>query len=383
MIILASIHSPTYQGGLAAYMRELSKSLANSSYKGFFYSFQGDHPVLPPSLETLSWKTVVAHPPAAPIFYKIMMSLAGRSYLQGFLPTMAAWTFSASDRLIVTNDTKVVHFVGTGWHFQGFSLAREARKKGARFTIWPAVHPNSWGDHAIDLRLYQMADTVFCQSTHEKKHLAQLGVAEDKMVLCGLPPMCRTDGNGDRLRHKLNLGNRPVVLFVGRRDAGKGYSALLNAWPLVIKQISDAVLLVAGPPDKEPLSLNPEIPSDNIRDLGVPDEVEKADALAACDLFCLPSAHESFGIVYVEAWSYAKPVVCGTAPASRELVEDGVTGWWGNQDSDALAQILIHALKSPEILKKMGDHGLTVQKEKYSMERTRDIHLKAFFPTLN
>jgi glycosyltransferase involved in cell wall biosynthesis len=272
----------------------------------------------------------------------------------------------------------VVHFIGTGWDFAGFAFLRAARESGALFTVLPAVHPDSWGDDVIDLRFYKQTDAVFCLSEHERRHLAALGVPESKLVRTVLPPMCRTDGDRDKFRTLHNLGERPVILFMGRRDEGKGYPAVLRAWVEVLRQIPSAVLCLAGPRGSEFAHLLTELPADSYRDLGVPGEMEKADALAGCDVFCLPSAHESFGIVYLEAWVYGKPAVCGTAPASRELVEHQRTGLHLSQDPEELAVALSSLLTKPALAHALGAAGLAEQGQRFTMNAMIDDHLRTW-----
>jgi glycosyltransferase involved in cell wall biosynthesis len=146
---------------------------------------------------------------------------------------------------------------------------------------------------------------------------------------------------------------------------------------LVLQQFPEAVLLLAGPgdPDQERLSA---IPGRNVRDLGAPDEFEKADALAACDLFCLPSAHESFGLVYIEAWLYGKPVICGSAPACRELVADGVTGLWGTQHPGDLARTIVRLLSDERQRSEIGLNGRQRTREYFIWDRCIEQHLQVF-----
>ena len=107
--------------------------------------------------------------------------------------------------------------------------------------------------------------------------------------------------------------------------------ALVLRYPkLVLQAFPEACLLLGGPGDPCHDELS-KLPHGSFRDIGLASERTKADALAACDVFCLPSSHESFGIAYVEAWSYGKPVICGTAPACRELVDNGKSGLWADQ----------------------------------------------------
>jgi glycosyltransferase involved in cell wall biosynthesis len=142
--------------------------------------------------------------------------------------------------------------------------------------------------------------------------------------------------------------------------------------------IPDAVLILAGASGEQYRELLARISARNLCDLGIPDEIQKANAIAACDVFCLPSAHESFGIVYVDAWSYGKPVVCGTAPACREFIADGKTGLWASQELEELADKLIFLLKDGELRKMLGQAGKLEQIQRFNEDTFLRSHLHAF-----
>ncbi|MCX6849033.1 MAG: glycosyltransferase family 4 protein [Verrucomicrobia bacterium] len=364
-IAIASHVHPTAVGGLAAYQRELVAGLQSfSRINGETLSVQQlhlNHDDYSAALKRSRWVSQFAS--RGPLL-RLADSL---SRVMNHHPS---WT-------LAVNTADVLHFIGTGSEITGHPLWREAREAEVPFTVWPAVHPENCDAEAFDLQLYQEAEAVFCQSDDEREHLISRGVPESKLIRCGLPPVCPANGNGARLRSKLGIGMRPVVLFVGRRDEGKGYPALLEAWPLVLRQCPDAVLLLAGPGDADDSRLA-QISPENVRDLGCPSEQDKADAYAACDVFCLPSACESFGIVYVEAWSYGKPVICGTAPASRELVEHGVTGVWADQQPQQLSHSLLRLLMHPDQRHRIGLAGLRHQLMNFTTEQMVGGHLKAW-----
>jgi len=364
-IAIASHVHPTAVGGLAAYQRELVSGLQS-------YSRINGEPLSVQQLQMNQDDNSGGLKRS-----RWVSQLASRGPLLRLADSLSRVINHHPSWTLAVNTADVLHFIGTSSEIMRHPLWREAHEAEVPFTVWPAVHPENCSDEAFDLQLYQEAEAVFCQSDDEREHLISRGVPDSKLIRCGLPPMCPANGNGARLRSKLGIGMRPTVRFVGRRDAGKGYHAMLEAWPLVMRQCPDAVLLLVGPGDADESRLA-KISPENVRDLGCPSEQDKADAYAACDVFCLPSACESFGIVYVEAWSYGKPVICGTAPASRELVEHGVTGVWADQQPQQLSHSLLRLLMHPDQRHRIGLAGLRHQLMNFTTEQMVGGHLKAW-----
>jgi glycosyltransferase involved in cell wall biosynthesis len=375
-VSLASNVGPTYQGGLGAYQRLLARLLkqrTNCLSTVFCATTHLDF--LPPAeercaLPLVQFKRSWLGKASEPIWNRLASKPQTHPVLEFILHR--AWRSPRTAR------TNVIHYIGTGWDFFGFAIAKLARDYRVRLVITPAIHPGSWGSDLIDVRLYHQADRVICFTNQEGVFLQQLGLPQQKLSVCPLPPMCRSDGHGLRFRNKYHLENQLCVLFVGRRDQGKGYPALLKAWLLVLQSIPDAVLILAGTAGEEYREFLARIPSRNVCDLGTPNEIEKADAIAACDIFCLPSAHESFGIVYVDAWSYGKPVICGTAPACREFIDDGKTGLWASQEPNELAEKLVLLSKDRELRKVLGSAGKLEQVKRFNEATFLRSHLNAF-----
>ena len=101
-------------------------------------------------------------------------------------------------------------------------------------------------------------------------------------------------------------------------------------------------------------------------DLGFVSEQTKHDALAACTCLCVPSVGESFGLIYMEAGRYAKPVVARRLPVLEELLENGRAGLLlGKQNTKEnsvdltakeLAASLQQLLNSPEDRLRLGEN---------------------------
>jgi glycosyltransferase involved in cell wall biosynthesis len=79
-----------------------------------------------------------------------------------------------------------------------------------------------------------------------------------------------------------------------------------------------------------------------------------------------PSRAESFGFVFLEAWSFGLPVVGCRAGAVPDVVEDGVTGLLISPgDSLELADCVSRLIDNPVEAEKLGSEG---------RRRVRDEH---------
>lgn len=107
-----------------------------------------------------------------------------------------------------------------------------------------------------------------------------------------------------RFRQKFNIRD-PFAVYVGRIDENKAcrelfefFDAFLQASPA-----SRLSLVLIG----QPVLPVPEHP--RIRHLGVLDDADKFDAIAAAELLIMPSHLESLSMVALEAWALGKPVL--------------------------------------------------------------------------
>jgi glycosyltransferase involved in cell wall biosynthesis len=276
-------------------------------------------------------------------------------------------------------DPSVIHVIGCGRELLGYAALAEARRRGIPLTVWPAVHINSWGDSELDFDLYKRAQAVFTQTSTERDHLERHGIPASRLFLCGPGPDCLMDGDGERFRKAHGLADRPIVLFIGRKSRGKGYHELRQAIPAVADRVPDAVLVTIGVDAEPPY---PDLSPSLLLDLGVANNETKADALAACTVMCLPSESESFGIVYVEAWAYEKPVVALDTLASRALIDHGITGLLVGDRGPALVEALTRVLSDPARAHAVGRAGHATYADRYTWAAAVATHLRVFATVL-
>ena len=191
---------------------------------------------------------------------------------------------------------------------------------------------------------------------------------------------------GDMVRRKFNLGDSPVILFVGRISPEKGLDLLLESMPIIQNRVRDVKLLVAGsltdgPYTEQLKSIISKLRLHNVIFTGGIDVIDELPKVyAACNVFCSPSVHgEAFGNVAVEAMASGKPVVVTRSGGFPEIVENGKVGTIiTKMRKEELAQAIIEILESEILQKKMGTAARKRAEESFSWDSAANRYLKLY-----
>ena len=143
----------------------------------------------------------------------------------------------------------------------------------------------------------------------------------------------------------------PIALIISRLSKDedyKGHRELIEAWPLVLQQRSEARLLIAGDGDLRS-ELEQLVHSrgldESIQFLGKVSEQTKTDLLTISRCLAMPSQGEGFGLVYLEAMRMGRPCLVSTLDAGREVVNPPEAGLAADpNDKAALADALVRLL---------------------------------------
>jgi len=77
-----------------------------------------------------------------------------------------------------------------------------------------------------------------------------------------------------------------------------------------------------------------------------------------CDAFILTSKKEGFGIVYLEAMQYKKPIIAANFGGSVDVIEDNVIGFLPNYDDiEKIGESILKLYYDPKMRLEMGDKG--------------------------
>lgn len=164
----------------------------------------------------------------------------------------------------------------------------------------------------------------------------------------------------------------PTVLFVGRLEIRKGVLDLFEAIPRVLAEHPEARFVLAGSDNSVHDGFHArhgvDYPTwfarrhprlrDRVDFLGYVDEERLGELYRDCDVFVAPSLYESFGLIYLEAMNYARPVIGCRAGGPREIIRDGETGRLVEPgDGAGLAAAITELIADPRRCREMGRAG--------------------------
>jgi phosphatidylinositol alpha-1,6-mannosyltransferase len=177
----------------------------------------------------------------------------------------------------------------------------------------------------------------------------------------------RRGSGGQAVRDRLGLAGKPVVVCVSRMVRRKGQDTLIRAWPHVLAEVSDAVLLLVGDGpyagDLRRLARRAGV-SDAVLFTGPVPWAGLPGYYDAGDVFAMPCRTrragldvEGLGLVYLEASATGLPVIGGDSGGAPDAILDGESGYVVRDVAGAAARI-IELLTTPGRARAMGEKGL-------------------------
>lgn len=163
-------------------------------------------------------------------------------------------------------------------------------------------------------------------------------------------------------RHPVEKKEKVVILTVAKLYKRKGIDLLLQSVREVIRKESDVELKIVGDGLEMPALVK------LAEELGIGYQVQFLGDIfdfhtlcrhyANCDIFCLPSLHETFGLVYLEAMLAKKPIVAFRNSALPEVVGHGERGLLAaSGDVGSLAEKLLLLIREPSIRNQLSQNS--------------------------
>jgi len=232
----------------------------------------------------------------------------------------------------------------------------------------------------IALQLFEkknLFDASFVHATAnlEEKNIRSVGIPIAKVEIVELGVDTDVNDEGVDSDPALRIDG-PYLLFLGRISWKKQIDRIIAALPYIRNDIN---LVIAGY-DDENLTVSLQKMAN---DLGQSHRVhfygpvkgrQKQTLFAHSLAMVLPSLHENFGIVILESWANARPVILSHNIGLAEVMLASDAGVLVPDCPQAFGELINQLTANPNILDRMGKNGFNLVKERYSWDnRAREL----------
>lgn len=372
-------------GGMNVYVRALSERLAERGVALDVFTRCSGRGV--PEVEEVNPLVRVIQIQAGPC------APVGKDNLPTLLPEFARRVLGAGER---PYDLVHAHYWLSGWAGRAVKRAWGVPLVASFHTLGRVKNLADLGDPEPPRRLggergvIREADRILAPTPAEAAHLAALYGARPeriRVVPPGVDLQTFRPLSGELARRELDVGEGPLVLFVGRLQRLKGPDVAIRAFAEAVRRAPDdlagAVLAMVGGPSgpgdpaaeigRLKRSAAEEGVAKRVRFLDPVAHVELPALFAAADAVLVPSRSESFGLVALEAQACGVPVIASSVGGLRYVVADGESGYLVPVgDHHAFADRLLLVLgrsRSPDRLASAARR----QASRFSWERTADL----------
>lgn len=234
---------------------------------------------------------------------------------------------------------------------------------------------------AMARRALRMATGLVSISKYSADKAADVqGVSREKMVIVpnALDPEMLERRNGDGSPPRCFPPTGKTLLTVARLSAAeryKGVDTVIRALPQVVRAHADVTYVVIGDGGDRPrlarIAEESNVAASVLFAGHIPED-ELIRAYQHCDVFVMPSSGEGFGVVFLEAMTFEKPVVAGNHGGAPEVVEEGVTGYLvGHDDISKTADRIVQLLDDESLSRRMGIAGRKRVEDNFSFSHFR------------
>jgi len=191
----------------------------------------------------------------------------------------------------------------------------------------------------------------------------------------------------ESLNFKQKYKGKKIVLSVSSLIKSKGIDLNIKAIAQLIKEHPNLIYLIVGDGAERKRLEN------LVYTLGIQDYIKffgqlphqvVMEYMSICDIFSLPSWNEAFGVVYVEAMAYGKPVIGCEGEGINGIIVHGRNGMLVKpRNVDSIVEAIDYLLSHPEEANAMGERAQKLVLENYTWKKVADKTITIYKEILN
>jgi glycosyltransferase involved in cell wall biosynthesis len=247
-----------------------------------------------------------------------------------------------------------------------FQALKAAKMNNKPFVYTPYYHyqnPEFYGSSVLRW-IARNASVLIACTEQEKAALIDLGASRDRVFVIPLgfdfASVAKLGLTQEESKRELNLQGKFVILT--HPWSAKGAVLLLRALKILTKKHNNIALLTIGEPDSVYLAERNKLVgggrSFTVKDMGWVSGKRKWTTFCACDLFSMVSINDAFGLSYLNAWAFEKPVIGAKNTFAEGVIRNRVDGMLVSQeDPTELSEAIERMLMDSDLCMSMGRRG--------------------------
>jgi glycosyltransferase involved in cell wall biosynthesis len=219
--------------------------------------------------------------------------------------------------------------------------------------------------HNYRTRRCNLADAVIAVAPDLRDHLARRFKDPDRIFL-----VPNTVHVAESRPAATEYHTPPMIGTMGRMVGKKGFKVFCDAMAELKSSGIPFRAVIAGD-GEDRMALQHTVHALGLdREVSLPGWVHDKDAFwSAIDIFCVPSLHEPFGLVLLEAWAAGKPVISTDTEGPRAIAaHDRDALIIPSNDAQALAQSIQLLLANPAMARALAMAGYEKVRTRYARE---------------
>jgi len=226
-----------------------------------------------------------------------------------------------------------------------------------------------------DLKYYNRCDYLICNTPDLVDHAIGDGWPAER--LCYIPNFCPVTNQDAVDRSVLKTPHDArVLLILARLQPVKGIDIAIQS----LAKTQNTYLWIAGDGPLDPhlrKQARECLVADRVKFLGWRED--RTALLRAADVCLVPSRHEPFGNVILNAWAHGIPVISTRSQGPGFLIRDGKDGILVPvDDSGALAEAILRLIASPDLSTQLVTNGFSRVAAEFSEEAVTGSYMDLF-----
>ena len=246
-------------------------------------------------------------------------------------------------------------------------ITKVLRHYRPKVLVIPCFHPNDPDFQNILLKkALSRSDFVIALTETEKKLLGKFTHTNIIVSPLGVDPDFLINAN------QISFPKNPNILFIGNFSAHKRFELLIDAFIRLQKIYPQLSLTALGQKTLYWPVIENKIQSTGckIKFIFNPTRDQLKKAIDVSTMLCLPSIHESFGLVFIESLARGKPVIGANTPQTSEvlnLIQGGIT--FKTDNLPDLISKLKFLISHPAHSQKLGTKGHRFVKNHFTWDK--------------